>query len=31
MKGSYVFRRTTGGFFVVQIPRFHLLYPALFN
>jgi len=31
MKGSYVFRRTTGGFFVVQIPRFRLNYPTLLN
>ncbi len=31
MKGSYVFRRGTGDFFVVQIPRFRLLYPNSFN
>ena len=31
MKGTYVFRRSTGGFFVVQIPRFKLEYPTLFN
>ena len=31
MKGTYVFRRSSGGFFVVQIPRFKLEYPTLFN
>lgn len=31
MKGSYVFRRSVGGFFVVQIPRFRLVYPNLVN
>jgi ApaG protein len=31
MHGSYVFRRREGGLFTVQIPRFKLLYPALFN
>ncbi len=31
MKGSYVFRRSSGGFFVVQIPRFKLVYPSLFH
>lgn len=31
MKGSYVFKRFSGGFFTVQIPRFRLLYPTLFN
>jgi ApaG protein len=31
MRGSYVFRRLSGGMFVVQIPRFRLLYPATFH
>lgn len=31
MKGSYVFRRSNGGFFVVQVPRFKLVYPPLFH
>lgn len=31
MKGSYVFKRFSGGFFTVQIPRFRLLYPMMFN
>ena len=31
MSGSYIFRRRDGDFFTVQIPRFKLLYPALFN
>ena len=31
MKGSYVLRRGAGDFFVVQIPRFRLLYPNSFN
>lgn len=31
MRGSYIFKRTSGGFFTVQIPRFRLLYPSLFN
>lgn len=31
MRGSYIFRRKEGGFFTVQIPRFKLLYPTLFN
>lgn len=31
MRGSYVFRRKSGGMFTVQIPRFKLLYPELFN
>jgi ApaG protein len=31
MRGSYVFRRKSGGMFTVQIPRFKLLYPDLFN
>jgi ApaG protein len=31
MKGSYVLRRSEGDFFVVQIPRFRLMYPNSFN
>jgi len=31
MQGSYIFKRREGDFFTVQIPRFKLLYPALFN
>ena len=31
MRGSYVFRRKSGGMFTVQIPRFKLMYPDLFN
>jgi ApaG protein len=31
MRGSYVFRRKSGGMFTVQIPRFKLFYPELFN
>lgn len=31
MRGSYIFQRREGDFFTVQIPRFKLLYPALFN
>ena len=31
MKGSYVFRRSNGGFFVVQVPRFKLVYLSLFH
>lgn len=31
MRGSYVFRRKSGGMFTVQIPRFKLLYADLFN
>ena len=31
MKGSYVFRRVTGGFFVVQIPRFQLSFATLLH
>ena len=31
MWGSYVFKRGSGGFFTVQIPRFVLVYPVLVN
>ena len=31
MYGTYIFSRKTGGFFTVQIPRFKLLYPMMFN
>ena len=31
MKGSYVFKRVSGGLFVVQIPRFKLLFPTMFH
>lgn len=31
MQGSYLFKRGEGDFVTVQIPRFKLLYPALFN
>jgi ApaG protein len=31
MHGSYIFRRKEGGFFTVQIPRFHLFYPTLLH
>ena len=31
MKGSYVFKRSSGGMFVVQIPRFMLLYPTMYH
>lgn len=31
MQGSYIFKRREGGFFNVQIPRFRLVYPDLFN
>jgi ApaG protein len=31
MRGSYIFQRASGGYFTVQIPRFQLLYPSLFN
>jgi len=31
MRGTYIFRRKEGGVFTVQIPRFKLLYPTLFN
>ncbi|MEY4668995.1 MAG: hypothetical protein RL518_1694 [Pseudomonadota bacterium] len=31
MYGTYMFRKRDGEFLTVQIPRFKLLYPALFN
>jgi ApaG protein len=31
MQGSYLFKRGEADFVTVQIPRFKLLYPALFN
>ena len=31
MRGSYIFQRREGDHFTVQIPRFKLLYPVLFN
>jgi ApaG protein len=31
MHGSYTFRKRDGGLFTVQIPRFKLLYPVLYN
>jgi len=31
MWGSYIFKRGSGGFFTVQIPRFLLVYPVLLN
>jgi ApaG protein len=32
MKGTYIFKRSSGGgFFTVQIPRFRLIYPSLYN
>lgn len=31
MRGTYIFKRREGDFFTVQIPRFKLLYPVLFN
>ena len=31
MRGSYIFKRKSGGFFTAQIPRFKLLYPSCLN
>ena len=31
MRGTYIFSRTEGGFFTVEIPRFSLVYSALCN
>jgi ApaG protein len=31
MKGTYIFKRSSGGSFTVQIPRFRLTYPSLYN
>lgn len=31
MRGSYIFKRQSGGFFNVHIPRFKLYYPISFN
>lgn len=31
MRGNYIFSRKSGGFFVVQIPRFRLVFPSFFN
>ena len=31
MKGSYIFRRKSGGFFTVQIPRFRLQFEEALN
>ncbi len=31
MRGSYIFSRRSGGYFTVQIPRFTLIYPQLYN
>jgi ApaG protein len=31
MRGSYIFKRKSGGFFTAQIPRFRLVYPSALN
>ena len=31
MKGTYIFKRSSGGAFTVQIPRFRLTYPSQYN
>lgn len=31
MRGSYIFSKKNSGFFVVQIPRFRLLFPSFVN